>query len=53
MLNAWYGEYKDWAKQPFSADMPVSHWFLFIGLLLIIVIFWNIALRHLVEALKG
>lgn len=52
-MNGFSGEFKDWATQPFSADMPMSHWFLFIGLLIVIVVFWNILLRHLVEALKG
>lgn len=52
-MNGFAGEFKDWAAQPFSADMPMSHWFLFIGLLLVIVVFWNILLRHLVDALKG
>lgn len=53
MMQGFISDYKNWAAKPFSADMPVSQWFLFIGLLIVIVIFWNIMLRHLIEALKG
>lgn len=40
---------KSW-QQPFAADMDAAHWFLFVGLLLIIMILWRIILRHIVEA---
>jgi hypothetical protein len=53
MWQSFKSEFTDWAKQPFSADMPMSHWFLFIGLVLIIIVAWNIILAHLFEAIKG
>ena len=34
-------------KQPFSEDMDGFHWALFIGLVLIVVVFWNIILSHI------
>jgi len=52
-MDAFTSEFKSWAKQPFSSDMPMSHWFLFIGLLLIIIAAWNIILNHLFEAIRG
>ena len=53
MWNQFTQEFTTWLKQPFSEDMPASHWFLFIGLLLVIVVIWNIILIHLFEAIKG
>lgn len=41
--------YKNWLKQPFSADMTATEWFLFIGLLFLIVGLWNLILYHLVS----
>jgi len=42
-------EMKDTWRQPFRADMSATDWFMFIGLLLIIMIFWRIILRHITE----
>jgi hypothetical protein len=42
-----------WLKKPFSVDMTAGEWFLFIGLLIVIVALWNIILyriTNLVEA---
>jgi hypothetical protein len=39
---------KAW-RQPFSADMSAPEWFLFVGLLLVIMILWRIILRHILE----
>jgi len=52
-MSSWGTEFKAWLAQPFSEDMPASHWFLFIGLLLVIIIGWNIILRLLFEAIRG
>lgn len=38
-----------WWAQPFQSGMSVSGWFLFLGLLLIIVIAWNLILRFVTE----
>lgn len=34
-------------KHPFTEDMDGFHWALFIGLLIIVVTFWNIILGHI------
>jgi hypothetical protein len=52
-MNEFADDFKEWASKPFSEDMPISHWFLFIGLLIVIALFWNLLLLHLVDALKG
>lgn len=50
-MNAVWGNFKSWAKQPFSADMDLQHWFLFIGLILVLMILWGIIMRHVTEGL--
>jgi len=40
-------------KQPFSADMDALHWFLFLGLLIVISFAWrNLILSHILEGLE-
>lgn len=36
-------------QQPFRADMSAVNWFLFIGLILIILAMWRIVLNHILE----
>lgn len=50
--NGWRQDFKDWATHPFSEDMPASHWFLLIGMILVFVVLWNIVLIHLIGAIK-
>lgn len=51
-MNGWSQDFKDWAAHPFSSDMPMSHWFYLIGMLLIFVLLWNIILSHLFRAIE-
>lgn len=46
MSNFW-SEFKSWYSQPFAANMSVSGWALFIGILLVLVILWTRVLNHL------
>lgn len=41
--------FQDWYKQPFSADMSAGHWFLFLGLLIVLAILWSMILGTLRE----
>jgi hypothetical protein len=41
--------FKDWAKKPFSVDMTAGEWFLFIGLLIVIMALWNIILFRITD----
>lgn len=43
--------FKAWIKKPFAVDMDTPHWFLFLGLLIVIMILWRIILRHITEGL--
>lgn len=36
-----------WAKQPFTTDMDVGHWALFVGLIIVLAISWNFVIRDI------
>lgn len=47
------GHFMDFMNAPFrgASDMDAIDWFMFIGLILIIMILWNIILKHIAEAI--
>lgn len=50
--NGFWTDLKDWSRHPFSADMPIwPDYVMLIGITIVIVILWNILLRHLFNAL--
>lgn len=52
-VNAMLTWFKGWLKQPFSADMDTLHWFLFLGLVILISFAWrNLILSHILEGLE-
>lgn len=40
---------KDWYTSPYRSDMDVKRWFLFVGLLLVILAVWKIIVSHLMD----
>lgn len=42
-----WDHFSTFLAKPFSSDMSAADWFLFIGLLLIIIVLWTTILRHL------
>lgn len=36
-----------WAKQPFTEDMDLTHWALFVGLIIVLAISWAFVLHDL------
>lgn len=42
--------FKNWLKQPFSADMDAAHWFAFFGLLILISFAWSLVLNEIRKA---
>lgn len=42
--------FKNWYQRPFSSDMDVMHWFLFLGLLIVLMAGWRIILVHVTES---
>jgi hypothetical protein len=47
-----WGRFAAWAKRPFSVDMTAGEWFLFIGLLIVIVVLWNIILYRITDLVR-
>ena len=52
MQGGFWNTFKTWAQRPFSVDMTATEWFLFIGLLIVIVVLWNIILYRIVELVR-
>lgn len=44
---SYWDDFKAWYSQPFSADMDIAHWFLFLGLLIILMGLWRLILLHI------
>lgn len=38
---------KGWASHPFTTQMNLTGWFLFTGLVLVLVILWNLILKEI------
>lgn len=41
-----YQTFKQWASKPFDTEMDLTHWFLFLLLVLIAIGFWKMVLTH-------
>lgn len=48
-----WDEFKAWAKQPFSSQMDLVHWFYFLGLMIILLAAWGIVFGHLRGAVNA
>lgn len=46
------GKFSNWATRPFSVDMTAGEWFLFIGLLIVIIALWNIILFRITDLVR-
>ena len=46
-MNGVLSSFVDWAKQPYSENMDVLGWFLFIGLLLLIMVAWRAVINKI------
>jgi hypothetical protein len=47
-----WARFKAWAQHPFSVDMTAGEWFLFIGLLVVIIGLWNIILFRINQLVR-
>lgn len=50
--NAW-NDFRAWAQKPFSTDMNVLYWFLFLGMLIVLLTGWRIVLAHISAGIKS
>jgi len=53
MQGGVWDKFKTWAQHPFSVDMTASEWFLFIGLLIVIIGLWNIILFRITDLVRS
>lgn len=42
-----------WLRRPFSSDMDATHWFLFFGLILVIVFLWSRILHYVNKGIEA
>lgn len=47
-----WDNFKGWLAKPFSTEMDTLHWFLFLGLLIVLMVFWRIILRHIIAGIE-
>lgn len=47
-----FQDVKSWAAQPFNTQMSVTGWFLFLGLIVVLSVAWQLIFRHIAEGLK-
>jgi hypothetical protein len=40
---------RSWVEQPYNSQMNLTHWVLFVGLLLIAAVLWGRVLAHIGE----
>jgi hypothetical protein len=50
MFSNWFAGLKTWYAQPYKTDMTATKWFMFVGLLLVILAVWKVIIYHLQEA---
>jgi len=43
--------FTNWLREPFRSNMSAADWFLFVGLLLVVMFLWRLILMHLAEAM--
>ncbi len=53
MLQDFWNDYLTFYKKPFSSDMSVSGWFLFIGLMIVLLTAWGIILAEFARIVRA
>jgi hypothetical protein len=48
-MDAVLGRFSDWLKKPYDDDMSVVGWFLFFGMLVVIMTAWSGVIRRMVD----
>lgn len=50
MFSNWFAGLKTWYAQPYQSNMTGTKWFLFVGLILLILAVWKVIIWHLQDA---
>lgn len=53
MLQNFWSDYKAFYAKPFTSDMNVTGWFLFVGLMLVILFAWGIVLGEFARLVRS
>ena len=48
-MQEFFKSFGEWVKRPYSENMTVLDWFLFLGLLIVAVFVWTKLIRKVVE----
>ena len=43
----------NWLSQPFQSGQSAEKWVLFVGLILVAAVFWQLVLAHIVPEIEG
>jgi len=49
MIMDYWTTFKAWYARPFDQGMTATQWFIFAGLLIVIMILWRLILSHIAE----
>lgn len=41
--------FKKWYKEPFADEMDALDWALFVGFIIVVIVFWQLVLRHVLQ----
>jgi hypothetical protein len=52
MFADFWNDYLSFYKQPFKSDMSVSGWFLFVGLMIVLLFAWGLILAEFAAIVK-
>jgi hypothetical protein len=50
---SFWERFRQWYQKPFSVDMTGTEWALFILLLIVVVVFWNIVLFRITDLIRN
>ena len=53
MLQRWIESIDAWLKQPFREEMNAVDWFLFLGLVIAIMVLWQMVLHTIRQGLEA
>jgi uncharacterized membrane protein len=53
MFSNLWSDYKSFYSKPFSSDMDVTGWFLFIGLMIVLLFAWGIILGEFARLVRS
>ena len=48
-MTEFFSRFNEWLKRPYSSEMTVLDWFLFVGLLAVTIFIWTKLIRKVVD----